>query len=107
MPILYLLTIIVGMVSSRAIFIAARGGVLPQTIVRGAIGLLCTISTVALLIWGFFNFEWYWPLVAFGLGVIASAVLVTGSTWTIFYATQLFIDVAVVAVALYLFFFSH
>lgn len=94
---IYAVIVVVGLLGSRAGLIAGRGGIQPTTVVPTILNLLGTFGTIALLIWGFFHFPWYIPIIVFLVGSALSAILISQSTWAAWYRAEPVISAIVIA----------
>ena len=106
MPFLTGLTL--GLTSSRVTLVIARGGIdllYTQAMWRSALGALGTPAIAAVIIWGFVYLTWYWVLAAFvAISLFVVAPIITQRTLPAAFSVQPFLDIACIAIAIYLWF---
>lgn len=81
---IYVIVVLLGMMGTRASLVAMRGGATSTSLLRAILGFVGTFGTIALLIWGFFQFPWYWPVGIFVIGSVLQGFLIGRSnlpTW--------------------------
>lgn len=76
---IYLIVTLLGMLSTRASLVAMRGGWASTNLLVAILGLVGSFGTIALLIWGFFQFAWYWPIIIFVVGSIMQGIMISRS----------------------------
>ena len=82
--------IFLGVLTSYSITVAARGGIEDRNPVTIIIGFISMISLFAIVIWGFFEFSWWVPIVSFiGLSLVVGP-MVGRQSWAVFYKASPF-----------------
>src|SRR5665648_633860 len=89
-----------GIISVRARLMGANGGVVPSTRLRSVVSTLAAFLTVALVVWAFRTFVWYWPLIAFLIANLVIIALVAWGAWPALCRAVPLIDVMVVVLDL-------
>ena len=100
--IIFALSVLCGMITSRTTTIGARGQITQTNPVSIMLGFLGMISTFALFIWGFCTLDWYWPIVAFLIASVIVAVLVTRRSFATLFFLSPVLDIITIAGAGYL-----
>jgi hypothetical protein len=98
----YAAVVNLGMLTARASIIAARGGVITQSPIIAVLGIVASFGTIGMLIWGFFLFAWYWPIIILLVGTTAQAVLINRRNVGAWVAAAPLLDVLFVVGAGYL-----
>ena len=74
----FVVAVVTGVLGSRITLVGGRG---PYAVfVHPALGLTANLSFMATFVWGFINLQWYWPLIAFFLATVLSALMVNHRT---------------------------
>jgi hypothetical protein len=103
---IYVATVVIGMIATRAAVVAMRGGWVSQNPVVASLGFVGTFGTIGLLIWGFIRFDWYWPVIAFVGGSVLQAVLISSRNLAGWIVAAPFLDVLVLVGSVYLIFLT-
>ena len=94
--IIFVVAMVLGIVSSRVTLVGARGGVMSDGIWRAGLGAALTVVVFSLFVWGFSSLSWYWPIIAFAIGTVICAIVVTLPSWPALYAIQPALDAVVI-----------
>jgi hypothetical protein len=78
---LFFVALTLGIISVRARLMGAKGGVVPSTRLHTFASTLAALLTVAIVVWAFLTFVWYWPLVAFLIANIVIIATVSNGAW--------------------------
>jgi hypothetical protein len=82
---IYLFALFLGITTARSGTIAARGNVQPPNLAYVLISFAANTATFGLIALGFFFFSWWVPIVSFiGISFLVG-VVVTRSSWVIFW----------------------
>jgi cell division protein FtsW (lipid II flippase) len=82
---LLLAGLFLGLLTSYASTVANRGGIEHSNIIFAIIGFVAMLAIPAIVIWGFFNFSWWVPIVSFiGLSLVVGPV-VGRQSWLFFF----------------------
>ncbi len=100
--IVFVVAMVLGLVSSRVTLLWARGGVTSEAMVRAGLGAALTFVLFFLFVWGFSSLSWYWPIIAFAIGTVICAIVVTQPSWPTLYSIQPALDAVVIGLGLYL-----
>ena len=79
--VLFAIALTLGIISVRARLMGANGGVVPSTRVRSCVSTFAAFLTVAIVVWAFLTFVWYWPLIAFLIANLVIVALVSNGAW--------------------------
>ncbi|MDI3323839.1 hypothetical protein QKW35_05585 [Pontibacterium granulatum] len=79
--VLFFLALTFGLISARVHTIAARGGYFHPGFGSLAFKGMAMVSAFAVIVWGFINFDWYVPIVAFIAASILNGAVVTAGNW--------------------------
>ena len=97
---LFFIALTLGIISVRARLMGANGGVVPSTQLRSLTSTLAAFLAVAIVMWAFLTFVWYWPLAAFLIANLVIIALVSNGAWPALCRAVPAIDVAVVVLNL-------
>lgn len=74
----FMAVVVSGIMGARITLVAGRG---PYAITaHPLLGLIANLSVMVSLAWGFVVLPWYWPLIAFGVATVVSALTVNNGT---------------------------
>ena len=99
---LFFAAVTLGIISIRARLMGADGGVVPSTTPRLMFSTLTAFLTIAVIVWAFLAFAWYWPLIVLLFANFTIIALVSNGAWPILCRCVPAIDVAVTVLGLVL-----
>jgi hypothetical protein len=97
----YVALVALAMLATRITLLACRSSYYrTEDDMHGArLGLVTMVTTFALIAYGFVSLEWYWPLVAFGVGIVLQTTI-TRSNFATFYAIRIPLELAAIGGAI-------
>lgn len=99
--IIFLAGLLFAITTARAAAIGVKGGIQNLNPVLIVIDFFGIVAAIALIVWGFINLSWYWPIVAFVVISLLVGVIVRRSTWPYFYRAMPVTSILTVAAAVY------
>ena len=94
---LFIAALGLAVLSGRVTLIMVRGGMVPeihnQPLWRGVLGALILPCQIALVVWCFATFPWYFSILGILIIAMLAGLLVTGDNWVALFRTQPAIDV--------------
>lgn len=97
--VLFVITLILGIISFRARRMGTDGGVVPATTIRRALSTLAALLTIAILVWAALSFPWYFPVAGILVANLVIIGLVQWGAWAVLCRAIPWIDPLVVVLA--------
>ena len=98
---IYVVTLFLGMATSRSATVMARGGVQPTNVITSFVGFASMLATFGAIILGFVLYAWWVPVACFLAISVLLAFLITRTTLGFFHVAEPVTGMATVALCSY------